>query len=61
MPRRPMLGAIAFAGLVAGVLVASVIGSGPGGHSPGVLELTIQLLILGGAVLLIAGRVRRRR
>ncbi|HEY1456529.1 MAG TPA: hypothetical protein VGG31_08515 [Candidatus Dormibacteraeota bacterium] len=58
MPRRPLLAAIAFAGLVVGVLVASVIGSAPGGHRPGALEWVIQVAIILAAIVLVAGRVR---
>ena len=61
MRGRPLLVAVVFAAFVVGVLVASIIGSAPGGHRPGTLEWTIQLVILAGAVLLIAGRVRRKR
>ncbi len=60
MHRRPLLVAIAFAGLVVGVLVASVIGSAPGGHQPGAVEWIIQVVVLLGAALLVAGRVRRK-
>ncbi len=59
MGRRPIVGAAVFAGLVAGVLVATIIYSGPG-HRPSVLEWTVQLVILAGAVLIIADRVRRK-
>lgn len=63
MRRRPLLGAVALAALIiAGVLVAAIMGSpAPGGHQPGVLEWTIQLVIMACALLLIAGQVRRRR
>ena len=61
MRRRPFVGALVFAGLVAVVLIASVLGSAPASHRPGPLELTIQLLVLVVAALLVAGRVRRRR
>lgn len=61
MRPRPLLGAVAFAALVIGVLVAAIIGSAPPGHRPGVVEWGIQLVIIAAAIALLAGKVRRRR
>ena len=64
--RRPLrghsgLGALALAG--AGVfvfLVVLVITARPGGHPANAVELAIQILVVAGAVLLVAGRIVRR-
>jgi lipopolysaccharide export LptBFGC system permease protein LptF len=57
--RRPVLVAVALFGLLIGFLVALVIGTAPGGH-PVAVAWTIQVLVLVGAVFLLAGRRRRR-
>lgn len=57
--RRPVLIAVALVGLLIGFLVALVIGTAPGGHATAV-EWTIQVLVLVGAVFLLAGRGGRR-
>ena len=41
-------------------LVVLVITARPGGHPANAVELAIQILVLGGAVLLVAGRIVRR-
>lgn len=60
MRRRPLMIALAFAAFLAAVLVVSLLGSAPGGHRPGGLELAIQLVVVAVAIVLIAGAVRRR-
>ena len=57
--RRPLLGALALVGLAAAFLVAFVLGSAPGGHRATAVEWTIQVLILFGAFLMLAGRAAR--
>jgi hypothetical protein len=57
--RRPLLGALAFIGLAAAFLVALVLGSAPGGYQATAVEWTIQVLILVGALLMVAGRAAR--
>ena len=59
MRARPVLGVLAIFGLVAGLMVALVIG-GPGGHQATAIEWIIQVLVLLGAVFLLASRMRRR-
>jgi hypothetical protein len=63
--RRPVLSAIALFGLLIGFLVALVAllalisDTAPGGNATAI-ELMIQILVLVGAVLLLAGRMARR-
>jgi hypothetical protein len=57
--RRPVLVAVALFGLLIGFIVALVIGAAPGGHATAV-EWTIQVLVLVGAVFLLAGPRARR-
>ena len=40
-------------------LVAMIVTSGPGGHHASALELTVQVIVLVGAFVLVAGRVAR--
>ncbi|MHB8590137.1 MAG: hypothetical protein ACYDA0_15035 [Candidatus Dormibacteraceae bacterium] len=60
MRARHVLGALAIAGLLVCLLVALIIGSGPGGHQANAIEWTIQVLVLAGALLMLASRMRRR-
>ena len=61
MRRRPQLAlAIAFGAFLAAVLAVSFLGSVQGDRTPGGVELVIQLVIVGIAIALIAGAVRRR-
>jgi hypothetical protein len=58
---RSGLGVLALAG--GGVfvfLVVLVITARPGGHTANAVELAIQILVLAGAVVLVAGRIVRR-
>jgi hypothetical protein len=57
--RHPLLGALAVVGLAAALLVGLVLGSAPGGHQATAVEWTIQVLILFGAFLMVAGRAAR--
>jgi hypothetical protein len=58
--RRPhLLGALAFIGLAAAFVVAMVLGSAPGGHQATAVEWTVEILILVGAFLMVAGRAAR--
>ncbi|HXJ48060.1 MAG TPA: hypothetical protein VNF91_02715 [Candidatus Acidoferrum sp.] len=57
---RPVVGALAFSGLLIGLVVAVVIGTAPGGHQVIAVAWTIQVLVLIGALLLLANRMRRR-
>lgn len=57
--RRPILIAVALIGLLIGFLVALFIGTAPGGYASAV-EWTIQVLVLVGALFLLAGRMARR-
>ena len=59
MRRHRVLGALALVGLAAAFLVAIVLGSAPGGHKAIAVEWTIQVLILFGAFLMVAGRAAR--
>ena len=59
MRLRPALGALAVIGVAAAFLVAIVIGSAPGGHQATAVAWTIQILILLGAILMLAGRAAR--
>ena len=59
MRRHPLLGALAAVGLAAALLVGLVLGSAPGGHQATAVEWTIQVLILFGAFLMVAGRAAR--
>jgi len=54
------VGALAFAGLLIGFVVALVIGTAPGGHQVIAVAWTIQVLVLIGALLLLANGMRRR-
>jgi hypothetical protein len=56
---RPVLGVVAIFGLLVGFMVALVIG-GPGGRQATAIEWMIQVLVLVGAVFLLASRMRRR-
>jgi hypothetical protein len=59
--RRRDLGALALAGVgVIVFLVVLVITARPGGHTANALELAVQILVVAGAVLLVAGRMTRR-
>lgn len=56
-----MPGALALAGVGVFVfVVVLVVSAQPAGHTAGALELAIQILVLAGAVLLVAGRIVRR-
>jgi hypothetical protein len=57
--RHPLLGALAVVGLAAALLVGLILGSAPGGHQATAVEWTIQVLILFGAFLMVAGRAAR--
>jgi hypothetical protein len=58
--RRRDLGAIALAGVGVFVfLIVLVITVRPGGHTANALELGVQILVVAGAVLLVAVRVMR--
>jgi hypothetical protein len=46
-------------GLVVGLAAAVVIGSAPGGHQAMAIEFGIQILVVVGALLLVAGRPAR--
>jgi hypothetical protein len=46
-------------GLAAALLVGLVLGSAPGGHQATAVEWTIQVLVLFGAFLMVAGRAAR--
>ena len=59
MRRRPVLGALALIGVAAAFLVAIVIASAPGGHQATAVAWMIQILILFGAFLMLAGRAAR--
>jgi len=56
---RPLLGALAVIGVAAAFLVAIFIGAAPGGHQATAVAWTIQILILFGAILMLAGRAAR--
>jgi len=51
--------ALALIGVAAAFLVAVVLGSAPGGHQATAVAWTIQVLILIGAFLMLAGRAAR--
>ncbi|MDQ2944243.1 MAG: hypothetical protein M3R21_11325 [Candidatus Dormibacteraeota bacterium] len=57
--QSPLLGGLAIVALAVGLPVALVIGSAPGGLQATAVELTIQILIVVGALLLVAGRTAR--
>src|SRR5437868_12253368 len=57
--RRAVVGAVAIAGLAAGILVA-MLGWSPGGHQPAVGEWVIQAVLLVAVVVIVASRVRRK-
>jgi hypothetical protein len=57
---RHILGVLAICVLLVGLLVALVIGSGSGGYQAIALVWTIQVLVLVGAVFMLASRMRRR-
>ena len=59
MRRHPVLGAVALVGLAAAMFVGLVLGSAPGGQQAIAVEWTIQVLILFGAFLMLAGRAAR--
>jgi hypothetical protein len=40
-------------------LVAMIVTSGPGGHHASAVELTVQVIVVVGAFVLVAGRVAR--
>jgi len=54
-----VLGAVALVGLAAAMFVGLVLGSAPGGQQAIAVEWTIQVLILFGAFLMLAGRAAR--
>jgi len=57
--RHPLFGAVALVGVAAAFLVAIVLASAPGGHRATAVAWTIQVLILVGALLMVAGRAAR--
>ena len=59
MRRHPLLGALTLVVLAAAFLVAVLLGLAPGGHQATAAEWTIQVLILVGAMLMLAGRAAR--
>jgi hypothetical protein len=59
--RRRDLGVLALAGVGVSVfLVVLVITARPGGHTANAVEVAIQILVVGVAVLLVASRIVRR-
>ena len=61
MRRRRDLGVLALAGVGVSVfLVVLVITARPGGHTANAVEVAIQILVVGVAVLLVASRIVRR-
>lgn len=59
MRKGPLAVAVVIGGLAIAILVALVFVATPGGHHAGAVELAIQVLVLVGALLLVAGRVAR--
>jgi hypothetical protein len=57
--KGPLVVAVITGGLAVTFLVALVLGVTQGGHQAGAVELAIQVLVLVGAFLLVAGRVAR--
>jgi hypothetical protein len=59
MRKGPLAVAVVIGGLAIAFLVALVFGATPSGHHAGAVELAIQVLVLVGALLLVASRVAR--
>jgi hypothetical protein len=57
--KGPFVIAAVIGGAALAFLIPLVLGATPGGHRAGAVELTIQVLVLVGAFLLVAGRVAR--